>query len=472
MLHAPTFEDLARNRIAGLQHKILLAMIAACLLTSITLLFTWSDYQTRVSVELLFFAMLMFILAFILMHRGYIQFVSWILVGVVYLIFLLSFSAFGYSNTNAIELVLTIALASLLLRHGSAGIVAVIAAVSPLGLHFIAPSFPVDQHELVFITLVIGLSGLVLTVGTLALEQSFAEVDRSQQGILQANKNLQNLSMQLAIRTETLIAEVENRNAAKRTILRQNQLLTAAAEIASAATSTLDLDKLLLIAVELIQEKFSFYHASVFLIEPGSDIAVLRASAGQGGNRLPVNQHRLTVGSKSLVGTATATRQPVVVMDVTNNPTHLKNPLLPYTQSEAVIPLMVGELTNGALDVQSTLINGFSDWDITILTTISNQLAIAVQNARLYASMQEEITERRRAEQELQFANEGLEIRVNERTAELAQSISTLHATLEATADGILVVDEGGKIVNFNRRFTEMWHIPVSVMEPRKTSGW
>ncbi len=263
-------------------------------------------------------------------------------------------------------------------------------------------------------------------------------------------------------------AEAEIRKLAEQTMLRQNQLLTAAAEIASAATATLDLNKLLVIAVELIQEKFGFYHASVFLIEPGLSVAVLRASAGQGGNRLPVNQHQLAVGSKSLVGTATATRQPVVVMNVANNPAHLKNPLLPDTQSEAVIPLLIGKLVIGALDVQSTLVNAFSDWDITVLTTIADQLAIAVQNARLYTSVQQEVVERRRAEQELQFVNEALEIRVNERTAELEHSISTLYATLEATADGILVVDRQGKMVNFNRRFTEMWHIPDTIMASRE----
>src|SRR5690606_24734917 len=48
--------------------------------------------------------------------------------------------------------------------------------------------------------------------------------------------------------------------------------------------------------------------------------------------------------------------------------------------------------------------------------------------------------------------------------ADLEHSISTLHATLEATADGILVVDGRGKIVTFNRRFQEMWKIPDSLM--------
>ena len=204
--------------------------------------------------------------------------------------------------------------------------------------------------------------------------------------------------------------EDEIRKVAEATILRQNRLLTAAAEIARAATSTLNLNKLLVAAAELIREKFDFYHVSLFLIDTDSNIAVLRASAGQSGNCLPVNQHQIMVGSKSLIGTATSTREPVVVMDVANHPAHLKNPLLPDTRSESVIPLLVGELVVGALDVQSVIINAFSDWDITILTTIANQLAIAVQNARLYTSVQQEVVERRRAEQNLQLANEELEI--------------------------------------------------------------
>jgi diguanylate cyclase (GGDEF)-like protein/PAS domain S-box-containing protein len=236
------------------------------------------------------------------------------------------------------------------------------------------------------------------------------------------------------IRTKLRTKETEDeiRKLAEQTILRQNRLLTAAAEIASAATSTLNLNKLLVDAVELILEKFGFYHVSVFLVETGSNVAVLRAAAGHAGNRLPVDLHQLMVGSKSLVGTAMATHQPVVVMDVANHPTHLKNPLLPDTQSEAVIPMLIGETLIGALDVQCMRVDAFSDWDITILTTIANQLAVAVQNARLYTSVQQEVVERRNAEQELQLAKESLEIQVQWRTAELSQANEQLNVELSA----------------------------------------
>jgi PAS domain S-box-containing protein len=58
---------------------------------------------------------------------------------------------------------------------------------------------------------------------------------------------------------------------------------------------------------------------------------------------------------------------------------------------------------------------------------------------------------------------------------EIEESLSLLKATLEATTEGILVVDENGKIVNFNRKFTEMWRIPESVLQSRddnKALAW
>jgi GAF domain-containing protein len=172
--------------------------------------------------------------------------------------------------------------------------------------------------------------------------------------------------------------------AAQETAQRRSQLLAAAADIARAMTASLNRDELLRTAVNLIRERFGFYHASIFTVEPGSGIAVLRESTGEAGRELKARHHQLAVGSRSLVGSATATRQPVVVQDVIDDPTHLKNPLLPDTRAEAVIPLLSGEAVVGALDVQSSLPHAFGGEDVAILVTIADQLAVALQNARLY----------------------------------------------------------------------------------------
>jgi PAS domain S-box-containing protein len=172
--------------------------------------------------------------------------------------------------------------------------------------------------------------------------------------------------------------------AAQETAQRRSQLLAAAADIARAMTASLDRDELLRTAVNLIRERFGFYHASIFTVEPGSGMAVLRESTGDAGRQLKARHHQLAVGSRSLVGSATASRQPVVVQDVIDDPTHLKNPLLPDTRAEAVIPLLSGETMVGALDVQSTLPHAFGAEDVAILVTIADQLAVALQNAQLY----------------------------------------------------------------------------------------
>jgi PAS domain S-box-containing protein len=165
---------------------------------------------------------------------------------------------------------------------------------------------------------------------------------------------------------------------------RRAQQLAAAAEIAKAATSTLNITELLSQSVELIRDRFGFYHASIFIVEPGANVATLRASTGEAGRQLLARKHHLAVGSKSLVGTATATRDQVVVQDVFLDPHHLPNPLLPDTRAEAVIPLLAGDTVIGAMDAQSTQANAFSPDDLAILRTIADQLAVAVQNARLF----------------------------------------------------------------------------------------
>ena len=172
--------------------------------------------------------------------------------------------------------------------------------------------------------------------------------------------------------------------AAQQTAQRRAELLAAAAEIGRVMTASLDRDELLRTAVNLIRERFGFYHASIFTVDPGATMALLREATGEAGLELKARRHQLGIGSRSLVGTATATRRPVVVQDVRIDPTHLKNPLLPDTRAEAVVPLLSGDLVVGALDVQSTLPNAFGEDDVAILITIADQLAVALQNARLF----------------------------------------------------------------------------------------
>src|SRR4051812_24773829 len=84
--------------------------------------------------------------------------------------------------------------------------------------------------------------------------------------------------------------------------------------------------------------------------------------------------------------------------------------------------------------------------------------SVALQNARSI------LQARQQAEQEIIRAKEALELK----TEELAHSLAMMRATLEATTDGILVTDGGGRVTGFNEKFVEMWRVPRMIMDSKE----
>jgi GAF domain-containing protein len=171
--------------------------------------------------------------------------------------------------------------------------------------------------------------------------------------------------------------------------------LETAAEIARETSGTLEMDALLRKAITLVRERFNFYHASVFLLDGNGEYAVVKESTGDAGRKMIEEGHKLQVGSKSVMGYVTASGEPLVINDVSQDPTHHFNPLLPETQSELGIPLKLSGRILGALDVQSTELYAFSQDDIEVLQILADQLAVAVANAELFAETQEHLSQHR-----------------------------------------------------------------------------
>ena len=103
--------------------------------------------------------------------------------------------------------------------------------------------------------------------------------------------------------------------------------------------------------------------------------------------------HRLKVGAVGIVGSATGSGKPHITLDVGADATHFRNPLLPETRSEMALPLQVGGRIIGALDVQSQEAAAFDEDDVTVLQTMADQLAIAIENARLIQRMNQALDE-------------------------------------------------------------------------------
>ncbi|HEX2696140.1 MAG TPA: GAF domain-containing protein, partial [Anaerolineales bacterium] len=168
-------------------------------------------------------------------------------------------------------------------------------------------------------------------------------------------------------------------------IQRHNMQLETAAEVARAASTTLELDLLLPRVVEFIQKQFNYYYVGLFLQDRSTQRAVLRAATGEMGRQMIENGFSLELNESSMVGWCITHKQPRFALDVGTDPVRFKNPYLPLTRSELAFPLLSHGDVIGAMTFQSSEPSAFSENDITALQTMVDQISNAIQNASLFA---------------------------------------------------------------------------------------
>ena len=164
----------------------------------------------------------------------------------------------------------------------------------------------------------------------------------------------------------------------------RNSLLKAVADVGRSITSFRNLSELLQQTTQLIRENFGYYHVGIFLLDDRKEYAVLAATNSEGGQRMLEKKHQLKVGETGIVGYVTEYLKARIALDVGQDAVYFNNPDLPLTRSEMALPLVVGGQILGALDVQSTEPQAFTDDDIAILQVMAEQLAVAIQNANLF----------------------------------------------------------------------------------------
>ena len=152
--------------------------------------------------------------------------------------------------------------------------------------------------------------------------------------------------------------------------------------------------------VNLITDRFGYYYTALFLIDESGQWAVLKEATGTAGQTLKLRGHRLSVGGKSMVGSAIASRSARVAMDVGAEPVRFENPLLPETRSEIALPLLVADHILGILDVQSKKEAAFKQQDVDTLQGMANSVATALENARLFRETQKSLEELRLVQRE------------------------------------------------------------------------
>ena len=243
-------------------------------------------------------------------------------------------------------------------------------------IHFKNPHLPHTRSEMA-LPLVINEELLgALTVQSTE-ERAFSEDDITA---------LQSMANQLAVALRNAELHRENRTLLRKAE-RRAKLLAAAAEVGRDVTSILDLDELLAETVDIICDAYGFYYAGVFLVD--GDWAVLRAGHDEAGATMLAKNHRLAIGGQSMIGTCIEQQRALIALDVGEEAIHFKNPHLPHTRSEMALPLSIGENVMGALTVQSREEAAFSDEDVSSLQAMADQLAVALDNARLLRNLEE-----------------------------------------------------------------------------------
>ncbi len=185
----------------------------------------------------------------------------------------------------------------------------------------------------------------------------------------------------------TLERRVEQRTAALEQATHQSEKrardLETITEVSHTVATEKDLENLLPFITRVVSERFGFYHVGIFLLDENRKYAVLRAANSPGGQVMLDRQHKLEVGQTGIVGAVTASGIPRVALDTGTDAVYFNNPDLPETRSEMALPLIARGTIIGALDVQSTFPNAFTDADVSIIGLLTDQIAIAIDNARL-----------------------------------------------------------------------------------------
>jgi serine phosphatase RsbU (regulator of sigma subunit) len=168
--------------------------------------------------------------------------------------------------------------------------------------------------------------------------------------------------------------------------------LGAVSEVSRQVTAIFDLDELLPQVVALIRERFGYTHVHVFTVDAEASRAIFRASTHPRGVEWRARNVGYRIGLDGLVGWVAATGEPLLVNDVTKEPRFAPYPdkAVDETKSELVVPLTIGAKVTGVLDVESDQRNAFSADDLYIVKTLASQVAIAIEDARLYNSQKEE----------------------------------------------------------------------------------
>ena len=193
---------------------------------------------------------------------------------------------------------------------------------------------------------------------------------------------LETQKRELIALSEHFALELTEREQAEIALKRHATRLALINQIARQVAEMLDLQSVLNRAATLIQQSFGYPHVGLFLVDDARQEIVMRAKAGSYA-ALFRPDHRLGWG-RGIVGWVAQQGEMLLANDVRHEPRY-RNPFSEQIiHSELSVPIRIGGLVVGVLDVQCQDVNAFDDNDLMVMATLADQLAVAIRNAELY----------------------------------------------------------------------------------------
>ncbi len=162
-------------------------------------------------------------------------------------------------------------------------------------------------------------------------------------------------------------------------ITREAQETAVLYEVSRTFISTLDFNVLLENILKRLLQTFGYLNLAIFLVDEEKRLLKLCSYINYPES---VKEIEIRIGSVGITGHVAATKEMYYSPDVSKDPYYI--PGVKEAKSEVCFPLMIGNRLIGVLDVENPEIDGFTPDDIRLLSTLSAQIAIALENARLY----------------------------------------------------------------------------------------
>ncbi len=259
------------------------------------------------------------------------------------------------------------------------------------------PLPPVAETIADAILLTILVSPLIYRFAFRPLNQQINELNTFARNYEDLNQSLEQRvierTTELNYRTGLQEAQSKELEIVNKQMHRRAAQFEALAQVTKAITAVRDLQELLPRITTVISEKFGFYHVGIFLLDEINQFAILSAANSSGGQKMLERKHRLRIGEEGIVGYAAATGKPRIAMDVGTDAVFFNNPDLPDTHSEIALPLISKNIIVGALDVQSMEVGAFTTEDVQMLSLLTDQVSLAIENARIFDDSRKTLAE-------------------------------------------------------------------------------